>query len=206
MKSQPSTFYPELDNHRLAIIANLLLNTRYETINELSTLDDCNYVQETAIFGRSRNKLIRLCLSKTYDWLSLVHAGMDVTFKIGKVPCRFFRDDPTSPNKKGFFNRNAVDDLFPPDDYDPVIWRFIIDKALTEEDEDRVYFIGFNAYQEQIAYWSYSASANTPALYSVGNDTPKPADIPPAEVGIHDEKEYEVPNHEKNADNKAQNE
>lgn len=185
MKPHPSTFYPELTDQRLAVIADALLATRYDTIQELSTTLDCAYTRETTAFGRSRNKLIQMCLFKKYDWLSLANPGMDITFKIGNVPCRFFRDNPDQPGKRGFFNRNAVDDLFAIDDTHPVMWRFIVDRALNDEDEDRVYFFGFNAYQEPVSQWLYTSAG--PILHSVDDYVPPAAEIPPAQVDVRDD-------------------
>jgi hypothetical protein len=186
MKStHPSHFFPELSDDRLKIIASNLLDLRFSTISELSTKYDDNYVRETAVFGRSRNMLIELSKSGKYDWLELSNPAMDITFKIGSVPCRFFRDDPNSPGKSGFFKRNAVDDLFAIDDQQPVMWRFIVEKALAEEDEDRVYFFGYNVYQEKISEWVYLASA--PTLHSVDRDVPESAQLDPAKVDIRDD-------------------
>lgn len=186
MKSiHPSHFFPELSDDRLKIIASNLLDLRFSTISELSTKYDDNYVRETAVFGRSRNMLIELSKSGKYDWLELSNPAMDITFKIGSVPCRFFRDDPNSPGKSGFFKRNAVDDLFAIDDQQPVMWRFIVEKALAEEDEDRVYFFGYNVYQEKISEWVYLASA--PTLHSVDRDVPESAQLDPVKVDIRDD-------------------
>ena len=185
--AHPMSFYPELTNDRLRVIAVKLLDIRYTTVQELNSPYDDNYTRETAVFGRSRNMLIDLSLDNIqHDWISLKHAGMDVTFNIGQVPCRFFRDDPNNPEKAGFFKRNAVDDLFANDDQHPVLWRFVVEKALTEDDEDRVFFVGYNIYQEKISEWMYRAS--TPTLHAVDDDVPTAADIPPADVDVREDR------------------
>lgn len=181
----PSSFYPDLTDDRLAKIAEPLLDIRYSTIREMASPFDDTYTQETAVFGRSRNMLIQLCMGGKYDWLSLASPGMDVTFRIGNVPCRFFRDDPELPGKPGFFKRNAVDDLFSPDENDPVMWRFVVERALTEDDEDRVFLIGYNAFQEKISQWAYGSSG--PILHSVDSDVPKAKELPPAAVEVRED-------------------
>ncbi|WP_085636848.1 MULTISPECIES: hypothetical protein [unclassified Pseudomonas] len=181
----PSSFYPDLTDDRLAKIAEPLLDIRYSTIREMASPFDDTYTQETAVFGRSRNMLIHLCMGGKYDWLSLASPGMDVTFRIGNVPCRFFRDDPELPGKPGFFKRNAVDDLFSPDENDPVMWRFVVERALTEDDEDRVFLIGYNAFQEKISQWAYGSSG--PILHSVDSDVPKVKELPPAAVEVRED-------------------
>lgn len=180
----PATFYPELSDDRLRVIAVKLLDMRYSTLREMNSSFDDNYTRETAIFGRSRNMLIDLALNGQHVWMSLKHTAMDITFNIGQVPCRFFRDDPNSPEKTGFFKRNAVDDLFAMDEQHPVMWRFVVEKALTEDDEDRVFFIGYNVYQEKVSEWMYQASA--PSLHAVDKDVPVAAEIPPAFVDVRE--------------------
>lgn len=176
----PSTFYPELKNEYLADIANQLLDVRHDTMSVLSTEWDDAYTQESTVFGRCRNRLI--ALSKERDWLSLRHAGMDVTLSIGnKVPFRFFRDDPEKPKKRGFFRQNHTDDLFPVDLHTPVMWRFIVERSFTEDDEDRVYFVGYNELQEKVSLWEHKPGITS--LYETGHAAaPKAKELPPAKV------------------------
>lgn len=180
----PSSFYPELSSDRLQVIAEALLDLRFDTLKQMSTEHDDSYTKETAVFGRSRNMLISLARSGQYPWLTLSHAGMDVRFDIGSVRCRFFRDDPDSPAKYGFFRLNAVDSLFVTDDTLPVIWRFIVEKALSEDAEDCVVFAGYNVYQEKVSEWIYEGS--TPALHSVDKQVPQAAVIPAASIGVRE--------------------
>lgn len=180
----PSAFYPELSDERLRVIAVKLLDIRYSTFREMNSPFDDNYTRETAVFGRSKNMLIELAMGRQYSWISLKHAAMDVTFNIGQVPCRFFRDDPNNPEKSGFFKRNAVDDLFALDEQHPVMWRFVVEKALTEDDEDRVFFVGYNVYQEKVSEWIYKASA--PTLHAIDQEIPTAAEIPDAAVDVRE--------------------
>src|SRR4051812_11509016 len=106
---RPSHFYPELTEERLRFVATKLLDIRFNTLREMNSAYDDNYTREAAVFGRQRNMLIDEALHGGHDWMSLRHAGMDVTFCVGTVPCRFFTDYPDSPQKEGFFRRNNVD-------------------------------------------------------------------------------------------------
>jgi len=117
--------------------------------------------------------------------MTLGHSGMDIAFYIERVPCRFFTDDSNTPEKSGFFKRNFVDCLFDIDDQRPVMWRFIVERALTEEDEDKVFFAGYNVYQEKVSEWMYRAS--TPMLHSVDDEIPPTVDISPARIEVRDD-------------------
>ncbi|WP_208507956.1 hypothetical protein [Variovorax paradoxus] len=186
----PTSFYEDLTDDRLRIIASSLMEIRGKTFSEMTSELDDNYTRETASFGRSRNMLIQACQAKKHSWLGLAHAGMDITFTIGSVPCRFFRDDAASPEKAGFFKRNAVDDLFADDDARPVMWRFVVEKAITEDDEDRVLFAGYNVYQEKISEWQYRDSA--PTLHSVDTVVPASTILPPIDLDLHDEDKKDI--------------
>lgn len=157
-RKHPSHYYPELTQDRLETLAKGLLDVYYDTIQTLSTALDDGYTRGTGTFGRQRQFLIQMALSDEYPWLELAHAGMDVTVRIGGVPVRFFADDHETPRKKGYFRLNAVDGLFAPNNVTPVLWRFVIEKALTKEAEDRVFFLGHNAAQEVICEWEYGMS------------------------------------------------
>lgn len=188
----PAEFYSELSDDRLRLIAISLLDMRYSTSREMNSQFDDNYTRETAVFGRSRNMLMNMALSGQHEWLTLKHAAMDVTFNIGRVPCRFFRDDPSRPEKAGFFKRNAVDDLFALEEQDPVMWRFVVEKAFIEDGEDRVFFIGYNVYQEKVSEWMYQTSL-TP-LHIMDKHVPASVEIPPAFVDVREDESAIVSN------------
>jgi hypothetical protein len=181
----PATFFPALSDERLSIVAVALLDMRHLVIRETNLPHDDSYTRGTRVFGCSRNRLIEMANGGEYDWMALVHAGMDVTFTIGGVPCRYFQDDPDKPEKSGFFKRNVTDNLFPVEERDPVMWRFIVEPALLPDAEDRVFFIGYNVFQEKVSEWMYQAS--TPNLHSLDQGGAAVADMPPAEVDLPDE-------------------
>ncbi len=189
---KPEVFHHGFSNDRLQAIADHLLRVRHQTVAELSTDLDDNWVRETACFGRSRNLLISLASSRTYSWLGVTHAGMDVTPTIDGVPFRFFRDDAEEPGKAGFFRRNSQDNLFSDDPDYPVMWRFVIERAETEEDEDRVVFAGYNVLQTKVSEWTHAPGSDV--LYSVGIDVPPAMPISPASVDVReDEAGQDVP-------------
>ncbi len=185
MYKKPSFFHSELTDDRLTVIAEALLDIRFSTIREMQSQFDSNYSREGTAFERSRNMLIHMCMTRKYNWLTLVNPAMDVTFCIGHVPCRFFRDDPERPDKPGFFKRNAVDDLYSADENAPIMWRFVIERSESDSDEDRVHFIGYNAFQEKISQWVYGSGGAV--LHSVGGDAPAPKSLFPAQVEIRED-------------------
>jgi hypothetical protein len=185
MAAHPQEFYSDLIDDRLLAVAEKLIAVREDVFRILQDKLDCNYTRETVCFGRSRNMLIKTCQAKEFNWLTLAHAGMDVTINIGDVPCRFFRDDAEHPEKLGFFRRNSVDGLFAEDDKKPVMWRFVVEKAISSEGEDRVLFAGYNVYQEKVAEWQYRQSM--PGLHTVGDDSPASKTLLPAPIEIIDE-------------------
>lgn len=173
---------PELTEKRLSIIAEGLLNVRYDTHVELSSRLDDNYTRATATFGRQRQWLLQLAQSGRYDWLTLASPAMDVTVNIGMVPVRFFTDDHDSPKKGGYFKRNEVDQLFSTDDTKPVIFRFVVEPAANADDEDRVFFLGYNVYQEVVLQWQYRP--RIAVIHPVQSDVPPAVVQSDAEIGL----------------------
>ena len=172
----------DLTESRLRIVAEGLLNVRHDTYAELASNLDDNYSRACATFGRQRQYLLQLARSGRYDWLTLASPAMDLTVNIGSIPVRFFTDDHDSPKKRGFFKRNEVDQLFSSNDSEPVLFRFIVEPAATDDDEDQVFFLGYNVFQEVVVEWRYRPA--TTVLHAVESTPPKAVVQPDAEVDL----------------------
>jgi hypothetical protein len=172
----------ELTESRLRIVAEGLLNVRHDTHAELATKLDDNYIRGCATFGRQRQYLLQLARSGKYDWLTLASPAMDLTINIGNIPVRFFTDDHESPKKGGFYKRNEVDQLFSSDEHDPVLFRFVIEPAVSEEGEDQVYFLGYNTFQEVVVEWRYRPA--TTVFHAIESAPPISVVQPDAEVEL----------------------
>lgn len=107
---------------------------------------------------------------------------MDLTFEIGGVPCRFFVDDPSNPRKPGFYRRNDCDQLFAMALGEPVIFRFVVEKPKTPDDEAEVHFIGFDEGWNEVFAWQFSRS--TPVMASVDDALPAEVPLAPAEPRV----------------------
>lgn len=172
----PSQFHPQLTVERLSVIAEGILNVLDNTYSQLSTSLDDNYTRGTCTFGRQRQYLIQLCMSKVHDWLRLTHAGMDVTFEIENIPVRFFSDDPEHPKKPGFFRRNSVDQLWAPDATIPTMWRFVVEKPEFEGEGARVHFVGYSPLEDVLSLWTYG-DERVVVLHSTDDTPPAPVEI-----------------------------
>lgn len=182
MLSKPWQSYPDLTEERLNIIAEGLLNIRHDTHAELATPLDDNYIRGCATFGRQRQYLIQLAQRGRYDWLTLTSPAMDTTINIGAVPVRFFTDDHDNPKKRGFFRRNEVDQLFASDDQKAVMFRFVVEPAVTDEGEDQVFFLGYNVFQEIVVEWRYNPVPTV--LHAVDAGAPQAVVQPDAVVEL----------------------
>lgn len=177
--NQPWDFKPALTAERLNFLAGQFWEVYYAVESLLITEDDCNYGRGALFFGRARKRLINL--SFELDWLKLTNSGMDVTLELAGVPFRFFRDEHENPKKKGFWRRNESDQLFAPNDHEPVIFRFIVQRPISEQDELEVYFIGYNALEEPICEWRYG---QVPVLIGVDQRRPTVVEQPAAPVDV----------------------
>lgn len=178
----PTAFHPALTDARLGVISEALLDVLYDTELELDGPLDDGYTRGTTTFGRQRNAVIGLAQSGRYSWLKLTHAGMDVTFEIDGVPCRFFADDPANPKKPGFFRRNEADQLFERQAGEPVLFRFVVAKPQSLNEEAEVFFLGFDANGEVAFRWRHSRG--TPVIASVDEASPKEVQLAPAQAKL----------------------
>lgn len=186
MAKAPREFNLALTEPRLRIVAEALLEVLYDTELELAGPLDDGYTRGTTTFGRQRNALIQLCNNGKYPWLKLTHAGMDVTFEIDGVPCRFFADDPAKPRKPGFFRRNDCDQLFETQVEAPLLFRFIVAKPQNVDEEAEVFFIGYDVNQNETFRWQYSRSM--PALASVDDSRPTEVHLPSPTAKVRQKK------------------
>ncbi|WP_020161259.1 hypothetical protein [Methylobacter marinus] len=182
--STPVFFNSDLKADRLNFISRLLLDARYSALNDANTELDDNYCKGTLAFGRQRQAIIQACLKKQYPWLTVSHAGTDVIFKIGSVIVRFFTDNSRHPRKPRVLIPTVAEStqlgIFEPSSNEVVLWRFIVEKAMNDEDVDTVYFIGINEFNEIICRWTYEGSV--PVLHSIDDSTPHEKELPPASV------------------------
>ncbi|MFZ6864703.1 hypothetical protein ACO0K7_18935 [Undibacterium sp. Ji67W] len=181
-KKQPWEYQLALIADRLNVIAEALLDVYYDVQKELDTDLDSSYTRGTTTFGRQKNKLIQLCKDARYPWLDLRNTSNDLTCAIDGIPFRFFTDDHEKPQKPGFWKRNEQDNLFPTDEDEPIYWRFIIEKPLTDEDEAAVYFLGANSNQVPVCEWKYEESVRV--FKTVDNIRPDAVDTPEPNVGL----------------------
>jgi hypothetical protein len=188
---------PVLTEERLNVLASQFREIYYAVESLLDTDDDCNYGRGALFFSRSRQRLIHLSTAGDHSWLKLVNPAMDVTVEIEGVPFRFFRDDHDAPKKKGFWRRNESDRLFAPDDSEAVMFRFIVQRPLTEDDELEVYFVGYNAAQESICEWRYG---HVRVLHAVDDALPEAVAQEAASADILDPDAEQTP---KTASNKS---
>ncbi|MEN3110399.1 hypothetical protein ACFONG_10245 [Uliginosibacterium paludis] len=183
-KSLPWQHKAALTEDRLNTIARAFLEVHNGVIERLSTSDDCNYTRGATFFGRCRNRLISMAQSSSYPWLTLGAGGMDITCEISGVPFRFFRDDHESPKKKGFWRRNASDQLFAPDDETPVIFRFIVERPVNDENDPEIYFVGYNSTEIAVTEWRYGQVV---VLQSLDETIPAAVEQQPAHIGVRND-------------------
>ena len=184
MTNLPWALKPQLSQDRLVVLAEQFREIYYAVESLLTTEDDCNFCRGTLFFGRARQRMINLALSGRYPWLDLLNSAMDVTLTIDGLPFRFFRDDFEMPKKRGFWRRNGADRLFSPVGDEPVIFRFIVQRPYSDQEELEIYFVGYNEVQELVCEWKYGSVA---APFGLGDPLPQAVEQHPAPVQILDD-------------------
>ncbi|WP_305805192.1 hypothetical protein [Stenotrophomonas sp. YIM B06876] len=205
--ASPSEISDELAPERLSIIAQLMLEVLHKALLDTSTEHDCAYTQGTLPWGRIRNAVKLLVSSRRHPWLSIKHAGNDLLIGIGSHPVRFFLDDHLSPRKIRVLNPTESEmqqlELLPESgDRTVDLWRFIVERAITEDDEHRVFFVGYNRVREVVAQWQYTDSART--FFAVDDYIPAAAELPPIYLTpIYDDEATSSDSYEANPSNSA---
>lgn len=179
--ASPAEVSDELAPERLSVIAQLMLEVLHKALLDTSTEYDCAYTRGTLPWGRIRNALTQLVASRRYPWLTLKHAGNDLLIGIGRHPVRFFLDDHLNPRKLRVLNPTESEmqqlELLPATgDKSVDLWRFIVERALTEDDEHSIYFVGYNRMREVVAQWQYHDTART--FFAVDDYIPAAAELP----------------------------
>lgn len=185
MLPQPVRYHSDLTHDRLTIVAEILLDEFFKTVDDLSSDADDNYTRGCASFGRQKNRIKQLALARTYPWLQIMNSTNDLVFKIGGVPCRFSSDDPNSPKKNAIltFNRYQASffDEIESDDK-PCRYCFIVDTKGIDDMEPSVVFVGYDATGVAKCQWESGAirtlhnvsAASIPTAVEIGKPAVKP--------------------------------
>jgi len=185
----PSALVADLSGDRLEVVAETMLEVLADALAVTNTPLDCSYSRAVLAWARIKNALLKMARSASYDWLALRHSGNDLVIAIGSVPVRFFIDDHSKPKKRRVLSPTEAEahqltfdgmgftagqgDL-------PTLWRFIIERAVVEDDENRVYFVGYDALGNILAKWQFTESVR--AFHSTDNAIPAAAELDPVSL------------------------
>ena len=194
----PSEISMSLSSDRLSVIAMRILDVLDEALKTASTDLDCSYSRGTLSWARIKNALLHMASLNDYPWLTVKHSGNDLVLGIGSESVRFFLDDHENPKKLRVLNPTNAEaqqlQLFGDDAHSEFLWRFIIERAVTEEDEHQVYFVGYEAHAEKdgtlVASWRYNHDGAR-ALAAVDSYIPAAAELEPIELSPRTEETAE---------------
>lgn len=193
----PQRVSADLSDERLSIVAELMLNVLSKALSVTSTEYDCAYSRGALSWAWIKNALLALVRSGEHKWLTLRHAGNDLVIGIGSHAVRFFIDDHANPRKPRVLNPTDGEafqlkiDFGADKDTSPVLWRFIVERALTEDDENRVFFVGYDAIGEVVSKWQFTESVR--AFHATDALIPEAARLDPISLAPIFEDAGEVP-------------
>jgi len=179
----PEQFSPDLSDDRLSIVGELMLDVLAKGIAATSTQYDCAYSRAVLPWAWIKNALLQLAQSREHAWLSIKHAGNDLVIAIGDNPIRFFIDDHLNPRKVRVLSPTEGEaaqlafDFASQTDSTPALWRFIVERALNDDAENRVFFVGYNVTSEIVAKWEFTESVR--AFRSTDSEIPAAAKLDP---------------------------
>lgn len=156
---KPWEYNPELSEERLQIIGQLLSDVYNNSAEEHRQIGDIPYVIGAVCFGRAYQTLLNLT---GYNWYVVTRTQFDITFEIGGVPCRFFSTKDLKNPQAKVYKRNLQDSLFPETETEPCLWRFLIQKPISEEfDKYEIFFVGFDVHQNIRTQWCLTSNTAT---------------------------------------------
>lgn len=179
----PEEVSSELSADRLAVVAELMLDVLAKAIAATSTQYDCAYSRGALSWAWIKNALLALVRSRSHSWLTIRHAGNDLVIGIGSYSVRFFIDDHQNPRKPRVLNPTDGEafqlsiDFGGQPDVAPVLWRFIVERALSDDDDNRVFFVGYNSMGEVVAKWQFTDSVRS--FRTTDSAVPPAAKLPP---------------------------
>ncbi|WP_156483637.1 hypothetical protein [Azotobacter vinelandii] len=191
---KPSEISMSLSSDRLSIIARRILDVLDDALRTASTDLDCSYSRGTLAWARIKNALLQMSQAGEYPWLTVKHSGNDLVLGIGSESVRFFLDDHEQPKKLRVLNPTNAEakqlQLFKDDAHSEFLWRFIIERAATDDDEHQVYFVGYEAHAERegalLAEWRYN-NEDVRTLVATDEYIPAAAELEPIELSPRDE-------------------
>lgn len=154
----PNQFQSDLTESRLTEIGILLRDTFNEYSNRVKIhIHDDAYIIGTTCFRMAYLKLRDF----KQDYYEVVDTSNAITFKIGSIPCRFFSiKDFSNPKSKPKIYLKSQGEQLSLDFVDgndltkPNKWRFLIEKPISDEDNEyKVYFVGINPNDEIVSQW-----------------------------------------------------
>ncbi|VEF38305.1 Uncharacterised protein [Stenotrophomonas maltophilia] len=203
--TSPSAASPDLSDSRLEVVAGLMLEVLAKAAEATSTELDCAWTRAVLSWGWIKNALLLLAGSRTHDWLTIRHTGNDLIVGVGSVPVRFFIiADHSKPSKRRILSPTEAEAIqlsemsqssFAGEGFSvsgmPTLWRFIVERAKSEDDESRVFFVGYDGYGNILAKWQFTESVR--AFHSTDADIPRAAELAPIDLdAIYDPMEDQL--------------
>lgn len=191
---KPSEISVSLSSDRLSVISRRILDVLDDALRTASTDLDCSYSRGTLSWARIKNALLQMAKSAEHSWLTVKHSGNDLVLGIGQESVRFFLDDHEQPKKLRVLNPTNAEakqiQLFEDDAHSEFLWRFIIEKAVTDDEDHQVYFVGYEAHSERdgnlVAEWRYNDDG-VRTLAAVDSYIPAATELEPIKLSPIDE-------------------
>lgn len=182
MKS-PKDFHPDLTDERLNAIADILINTRNETVDLFDEdAGDKAWGLGCRVYDRTHTRIIRA--AQEFAWLSVADPTLHLIFNIGQVPVRFYSgttDDPNPRTLAQSYPELQQLSLAFPKPSEIRLWRFAVE-ADTDGKALRVVFAGFSDANELLCQWVREAHEPIGHAVDIGGyepgegvDMPEPA-------------------------------
>lgn len=190
---RPWDYHPELTEERLVKVAQLLQLGRGDAVDRHDpTIGGDNWTLGVCAYNYGCFQIARAAGTGGFDWLGVIDPGKHFQFKIGDVPMRFWRGEPSEPTTKIVVATRVEQlllDLEPGVPVAGVLFRI----GVTTDEEGGLLGASFVALRndEPETVWPLPIAEAEPLIVLLDDDRPEGRELPSPEVGDHRDDEDE---------------
>lgn len=186
-KVYPWDYHPDLTAERIAAVAALIADGRHAAVERFDReAGDNAWTLGVRAFQFGRHRILRAVDSGEHPWLTAIDRNLQLIFKIGQVPVRFYKgeaDEPTDRTlRKSFSELRQLSLLF--DEHDEgrdLAYRFAVEPD-AEGDVLAITFVGLRG-ETAILSWDVPFADHLGAG-SIGRAAAESVELEAPRVGV----------------------
>jgi hypothetical protein len=182
---RPWDYHPELTEERLVKIAQLIERGRNDAVDRYEPdIGDSNWTRGVCAYRYACHQIEQAAETPGFEWLSVIDNGMRFQFRVGSVPMRFWRGDPSDPSAKISAATPVEQLLLDLEPGVPTAGLVLRIGVMTDEDGSmlQAFFAALRSGKAETV-WPISLTDADPLVVILDEERPEGRDLPPPYVG-----------------------